>query len=78
MTRDLKAHHPKLTPTKTYALKANVVRAVEKFYGPNEDHFGSADVRHVVVQGDDLRWFPIFIGQSALEKGAHHHFCVAM
>ena len=74
----LKVHHVKLDSRKTYALKANAIRAVEKFYGPNEEHFGAADIRYVVVQGDDLRWFPIFIGQSALAHGVHFHFTVAM
>lgn len=73
-----KAHQIKFSPTKAYALRANAIRAVEKLYGPNEDHFGSADVRYVVVQGEDLRWFPVFIGQSALTCGVQFQFCVAM
>jgi hypothetical protein len=71
------AHLIKFDASKTYATRANAIKAVEKVCGPNHEHFGSADIRYLVVQGDDGRWFPVFIGESALRHGAHFQFCVA-
>ena len=72
------AHHFIPTANKTYATKANALKAVEKVFGANEPHFGSADVRFVLMQNDEGRWFPIFFGQSALSNGVHHKFSVMM
>ena len=73
----MKAHLMQLEAPKTYATRDNAIKAVQKVFGPNHDHFGSADVRYVVVQGTDGRWFPLFIGESALKHGVHFNFNVA-
>lgn len=70
------AHLLTLAPSKTYASVAQAMRAVEKVYGPNQDHAGSADLWWIVCQTDEGRFYPVFIGQRALEAGAHHHFNV--
>lgn len=70
------AHHFAPEPTKTYATRENAIKAVQKVFGANESHFGSADIRYMVMQHTDGRWFPVFFGQSALQHGAHHCFNV--
>jgi len=71
------AHQIKFDAPKTYATRANAIKAVEKVYGANHEHFGSADVRYLLVQNDEGRWFPVFIGEVALQHGAHFNFCCA-
>lgn len=71
------AHLMKLEASKDYATRENAIKAVQKVFGANHEHFGSADVRYVVVQGDNGRWFPLFIGESALRFNVHHRFNVA-
>lgn len=71
------AHLMQLVANKTYATKENAIKAVQKKFGPNHEHFGSADVRYVVLQNDEGRFFPLFIGTSALHAGVHFHFNVA-
>lgn len=70
------AHHFEPAANKTYATKANAIKAVEKKFGPNCECFGAADVRYVVMTGDDGRFFPVFFGQSALTHMVHFHFNV--
>lgn len=70
------AHLCKLQAPKTYATRENAIKAVQKVYGPNSDHFGSSDTRYVVIQDDAGRWFPLFVGQSALQHGVHFNFNV--
>ena len=73
----MKAHLMQLEANKTYATKANAIKAVQKVCGPNHDHFGSADVRYVVLQNEEGRWFPLFIGESAIQHMLHRHFNIA-
>lgn len=70
------AHHFTPSPNKTYATRENALKAVEKVYGPDEAHFGSAKLHFVLMQNEAGRWFPLFIGERALQHGAHHKFCV--
>jgi len=70
------AHNITFTPNKTYATKANAVKAVEAKYGADEG-FAATDLRYLVVQGDDGRFFPVFIGEAAIRRGVHFHFCCA-
>lgn len=70
------AHHFTPEPVKTYKTVANAIKAVEKVFGANHEHFGSADTRYIVVPHTDGRFFPLFFGQSALEHLAHHEFNV--
>jgi hypothetical protein len=70
------AHHFIPQANKTYATRENAIKAVQRVFGPDTGHFGAADVRYVLIQHDDGRWFPVFFGQSALEHGIHHRFNV--
>lgn len=63
------------TPAKTYATRANAAAAVQKRY-PDAGSFGAADLQYLVLQGEDGRWFPVFIGERALRHGVHIHFPV--
>ena len=72
-----KANRIELSPAKTYASRENAIKAVEKVYGPHHSHPGSADVRYIVAQTGEGRWFPLFIGNSAIAHGAHIFFPVA-
>lgn len=63
------------TPTTTYATRENVIKAVEKLF-TTIDHFGSADVHYVIMTTSDGRFYPLFIGERALQHSAHRKFCV--
>lgn len=71
------AHLLKIEAPKSYKTRANAIKAVTDFFGPNHEHQGSATVRYVVLQGDDGRFFPLFIGTSALAAGVHFRFNIA-
>lgn len=68
------AHHFTPVPTKTYATEANAVKAVEKVYGPDAS-FAEGPV-YVVMRTPEGRFYPLFIGQRALQAMAHAHFNV--
>lgn len=71
------AHLLKLTANKTYATKENAVKAVEKKLGANDQHPADTQLHYLVIQNDEGRWFPLFIGERALQAGIHFHFnCV--
>lgn len=70
------AHHLTLTPVKTYATEANAIKAVEKKFGPNEELFGAAELHYIIMPHTDGRFFPVFIGERALQAMAHFHFNV--
>ena len=60
-----------ITPVKTYASPANAHKAVEKVFG------GTPDLRYVMMSTEEGRFFPLFIGNSAIMAGVHFHFnCV--
>ena len=69
------AHHFTPTPNKTYATKANAIKAVEKLYGENQG-FADTDLRYVIMVDDAGRFYPVFFGMGAVERGVFHHFCV--
>ena len=73
----VKAHQIQFDVKKTYATRENSVKAVQKLCGENHAHFGSADVRYIITATADGRFLPVFIGESAINKGMHFHFCVA-
>lgn len=56
-------------PTRTYATEANAHRAVEASGYP--DH-----LRYMLMQIPDGRWFPVSIGQDAVQCGVHWKFNV--
>lgn len=55
---------------KTYATRANVIKAVEK-------RFADTNARYVIMTTEDGRFFPLFIGNKSIEAGTHHYFCTA-
>lgn len=57
----------KIQPTKTYATAANAVKAVEKALPP--DAPANQGLRYFLMQDDDGRFFPVFLGQSAVQRG---------
>lgn len=54
---------------KTYAYKENAIKAAEAAYGEH-------NLRYLVMENDEGRWVPIFIGQAAVQAGVHFHFTV--
>lgn len=63
-----------LTPTKTYATKANAIKAVEDKNFP--DYVNGRPLRYFVTTDDTGRHFPIFMGEVAIQAGVHFHFSV--
>jgi len=61
-----------LTPTKTYATEANAIKAVEKVF-PGSDNDG---LRYIIMPTPDGRFYPVFVGNSAVHAGVHFHFHV--
>lgn len=62
-------HKIQITPNKTYATADNAVKAVEKAFSPEDQiNFG---LRYFVMQNESGRFFPVFVGQSALDRGVH-------
>ena len=70
------AHHFQPSPSKTYATRANAIKAVEKVYGENRDRWPDADLQYVVMTTAEGRWFPLFIGERALQHQVFRHFAV--
>ncbi len=57
-----------ITAPKTYATKENARKAVAKI--------GAQCLRHFIMQNDEGRFFPVFVGQEAVQEGIHFHFNV--
>jgi hypothetical protein len=53
---------------KTYATEANADKAVKVR--------GFDDLRYFIYKNWEDRYFPVFIGQPAIERGVHFHFNV--
>lgn len=60
-----------LEVTKTYKTRENAVAAFEK-------KFGHTDLRYMVLQHTDGRFYPVclFSGGDAMQHGVHFHFHV--
>ena len=61
-----------LTPNRTYATEANAIKAVEKRF-PESDDDG---LRYIIMRTPDGRFYPVFVGTSAVHAGVHFHFHV--
>lgn len=70
------AHHFIPNPSKTYATPANAVRAVEKIFGENRERWPDSDLQYVLMTNAEGRWFPLFVGERALQHQVFRHFCV--
>jgi hypothetical protein len=57
-----------ITAPKTYASRENARKAVAKI--------GAERLRHFIMQNDEGRFFPVFVGQEAVQEGIHFHFNV--
>jgi hypothetical protein len=57
-----------ITPNKTYSTATNARRAVAKA--------GLTEIRHFIMSDESGRFFPVFVGQAALQAGAHFNFNV--
>jgi len=56
-------------PTKTYASAVSAEKAARA-------KFDSADLRYLIACAPDGRFFPVFIGQAAVQAMVHFHFSV--
>ena len=61
-----------LNSNKTYATEANAIKAVEKRF-PESDDDG---LRYIIMRTSDGRFYPVFIGTSAVHAGVLFHFHV--
>lgn len=57
-----------ITAPKTYVSRENARKAVAKI--------GAERLRHFIMQNDEGRFFPVFVGQEAVQEGIHFHFNV--
>lgn len=57
-----------ITAPKTYATADNARKAVVKK--------GFEDIRHFIMTDDAGRFFPVFVGDAAMQNGVHFHFNV--
>lgn len=64
-----------ITPVKTYATKANAEKAVEKLNIPDELN-GKLIRYFIATSGETGRFFPVFVGEAAVQAGVHFHFNV--
>lgn len=58
-----------IEPRKSYATRINACKAVARFPA-------YARLRWFIYRGDDGRYTPVFVGESAVQAGAHLHFNV--
>lgn len=58
-----------ITPSKTYKTRENASKAFEA-------KFSNCEVRYYIMQHSDGRFFPVALGQPALQAGVHFHFNV--
>lgn len=61
-------------PVKTYATESNAIKAVQKKI--NEESLQK--VTWIVVPTKEGRFFPLFMGERAIQEMIHFHFNVAM
>lgn len=68
----------KITPVKTYKTEANAIKAVEAKLGTGDTSTKAfpAGLRYMVVKTEEGRYYPLFIGESAVHAGVHFHFNV--
>lgn len=66
------AHLMNITPVRDYATRANAIKAVEKKFDLAQDN----DLRFFIMQTEAGRFFPVFVGERAVQAGVHFHFNV--
>jgi hypothetical protein len=60
------------TPVKTYASRANAIRAVENAICEEIRQ----ELRWFIAVHTDGRYFPVFVGERSVQRGIHHFFNV--
>lgn len=65
----------KLQPNKTYATRENAVKAVDKFMA-GRDHAIYDDQTYFIHTHTDGRFFPVFVGERAIQAMLHFRFNV--
>ena len=66
-----------LTPNRTYASAENAVKAVLKVFPEDAEWCsGLTYIIQMCTSPTGWRYFPVFIGERALQAQAHFHFCV--
>jgi hypothetical protein len=76
MTTSTRATGPRLitlTPNRTYASQENAVKAVLKVFPADAEH--CSNLTYILQATPEGRFFPVFIGERALQAMAHFHFC---
>lgn len=61
---------------KTYKTRENAEKAVEAKGATDMVGLDGYAIRWFVHQGEDGRYFPVFLGQNAVQAGLHFHFSV--
>jgi len=69
--------HLEMTPVKTYATRENAIAAVNKRFGERVTSENGERLDFVVVANAEGRFFPLFLGERAIQAGMHFSFCVA-
>jgi len=69
--------HIELNPNKTYATRENAVKAVEKAFGERVTAQNGERLSYILSVNAAGRFFPVFLGERALQAGVHFTFCVA-
>jgi len=66
-----------IEPNKTYATRENAVKAVERKFGPRMTYPGTEENLHYFIHTHtDGRFFPVFVGERAIQAGIHFSFNV--
>jgi hypothetical protein len=63
-----------LTPNRTYATEENAVKAVLKVFPADSAQY--SNLTYFLQRTADNRFFPVFIGERALQAQAHFYFHV--
>jgi len=62
-----------LTPNKTYASAENARKAIAKYPRVAENQ----NLRYLMMQTPEGRFYPVFLGERAIQDGVHFLFSVA-
>lgn len=61
-------------PPRTYATRERAIKAIKS---RGFDETQNPELRYVIAVTGSGRFFPVFIGESAVHACAHFHFCTA-
>ena len=64
-----------LTPNKTYKTRENAIKAVEKVVS-TKNHALYQNQTFFIMTHTDGRFFPVFVGERAVQAMLHFHFNV--